>query len=937
MKKFLFFLVFIQSITYGQIKNNPDHEPPVIVNYYTEVLGFEICTNEITVSDATNFRPGDTVLMIQMKGAIIDTTNTAAFGTILDYGNAGNYEFNYISQKSGNTLKFLNRLTRSYDIPEGVVQLVRVPKFKNGYFIGGLTCPEWDGKTGGVLALFSTFTLTSEESLTVTGKGFRGANGYNSTYSTTNCGQNDYYYPFSSQYAALKGESIGNFSQSKIKGKGNYGGGGGGGNSQNSGGGGGANAGTGGNGGYQTDSCNNAPFNNGGIGGRSLQYNSNGNKIFMGSGAGSGHIDNAGTFVPGGGNGGGIIIVIADTIDILIGIHNHYIEANGNSANLCGSSNCSDGNGGGGAGGTILVSYAKIAGVLDIEAKGGNGANSIASIIPGGRTGPGGGGGGGVVYTNGINFPVNVTFNINGGIAGVVEQDANNPWGATAGAPGTNFFNWVPPINTILFTSNIDSVRIKDSVNYCNSIQFNGLGYTNRFPVASWYWDFGDGTVGNSQNPLHDFNAVANYNVKLIVTDVNGCKDSITKTINTAGVMLAEAGNDTTLCVSGQTSIALNGYGTGNYLWSPAAVLNNNTIQNPIATINTSTKFYLTTSNGLGCSALDSVTITVNQNPIVKTLADTAICKNANLVLTTFGATNYVWSPGVYVNDSIIASPQFIDSVSRILIVTGTSINGCKASDTINVNVKTPVTFNAPQGKTICKGESVQLNGNNSNAFQYAWTPTFYLNNPNIKNPVANPLLTTVYTVTITDKTCNYDSSFQVNVFVLPIPLISVSKSNDINCNKPFAQLNANGSFVYSWTPNYALNNNMIANPIANPTSSTTYYVIATDITGCKSTDSIRVLVNFGNDGILLPNSFTPNNDGVNDCFGIKYYREVQNLDFIIYNRFGNIVFETHTESNCWDGYIKGQPAEPGTYMYFIKAKTLCGDVIKKGTVLLLR
>lgn len=922
----------MSNFTYSQV-NRPQHDPPETINKYAAALSFDICTNSITVADAAGFGPGDTVLIIQMKGAIIDTSNTPAFGTILDYGNAGNYEFNFISQRSGNVLSLKNKLTRTYDIPNGVVQLVRVPKYKSGYFSGGLTCNIWDGAKGGIVAVYSSISLTSVEDIYVTGRGFRGAAGFNAAYSAGTCAQNNFYYPATSDYAALRGESIGTVSPNLIKGKGNIAGGGGGGNSHNSGGGGGGNGGAGGHGGYQSDSCNATPLNNGGVGGAALSYNSTVNKIFMGGGGGAGHIDNAGVTVPGGGNGGGIIIIITEALEMF----EELIHANGEDAGICGAPNCNDGNGAGGAGGTILLIYTSIAGNLILETTGGKGADMYGSVTPGGRAGPGGGGGGGVTFLTGSSFPVNVTPIASGGLNGVIQQDGNNAWGATAGSDGIAMFDLVLPWDTVFFKPNIDSVRIQNSVNYCNNIQFNGSGFTNTYPVASWQWDFGDGGNANTQNPVHNYNAVGNYNVKLIVTDINGCKDSITTSVNTNGSMLADAGTDTAFCASGQTLIALNGNGTGNYSWSPAAVLNNSTLQNPLATIDTTTKFYLTLSNGTGCSAVDSVTITVNKNPVVKTLKDTSICKNGTLILTTTGASSYNWSPGIYVSDSTIASPQYIDTGSHTLFVTGTGLNGCMAKDTINISVKNRTTFIAPESKTICKGAFVQLNGNNGNAFQYTWSPASYLNNAGIIDPVANPPFSFAYTLRVYDKICRNDSSFIVNVLVLPVPVVSATKSNDLNCNKPFAQLNASGASNYTWAPAYALSNDSIANPVANPAFTTTYYVYATDSTICVGTDSITIVADFKNHGLILPNSFTPNNDGLNDCFGIKYYRDVQNLEFIIYNRYGIAVFKTSNAAACWDGNYKGKPASPGNYVYFIKAKTLCGEVLIKESIMLIR
>ena len=933
MRKILFILL-IGNSAFGQV-NKPHHVPPIIINDYAQVLNYNICTNAITVDDATAYKIGDTVLLIQMKGAVIDTSNTSAFGTVLDYKNAGNYEFNYISQKSGNILKFKNYLTRSYDIANGAVQLVRVPYYDTAFFIGGLTCMAWDGTKGGILAIITTHGLDVNDFIDVSGLGFRPGEGYNSTLPSPNCFENNYNDFATNQLAAFKGESIVSLSQNTIKGKGSPASGGGGGLSHNSGGGGGANVGAGGFGGYQSDTCGSAPFDNRGIGGKGLAYSATASKIFMGGGGGAGHADNTDPTVkpPSGGAGGGIIIILTDTLYM----HSYEIFANGGSAERCYSPDCNDGMGGGGGGGTVLLSANKIDDVLGILTSGGDGAHVLAPTTPGGKVGPGGGGGGGAFFLNASSMPLNITVQNNGGANGIIAASGGNAWGATPGSSGANYFNLVLPFDNVLFVPNIDSVRIKDSVVYCNNVDLKGFGYTNSYPVSSWQWDFGDGATANTQNTSHNYGSIGAYPVKLIVTDINGCKDSITKSVQTFGPMLAEAGLDTSFCASGPVSVRLNGSGTGNYSWSPAAYLNNPNISNPIATISSTTKFYLTMTNGTGCSAVDSVTVTINANPAVRTLKDTSICKGSTLILTTTGASSYAWSPGASVSDSSIASPRFIDTVSRVLIVTGTGANGCSAKDTILVNVKTAKIFLAPLDKSFCFGKSVQLDGRNGNNVQYLWSPSTYLSNPNIVDPIADPPFSTIYSVKVTDNVCNYDSSFSVLVTVYPLPALVASSSNDINCYLPYSKLNASGALGYLWTPAATLSSNSIHNPIANPTVTTTYFVTGINNNGCVAKDSVTVVIDFSFGVISLPNSFTPNGDRVNDCFGIKYHRDVKDLIFIIYNRYGAKVFETKNADECWNGYHKGQPADAGNYVYYLSAKTLCGDLIKKGNILLIR
>jgi len=86
-----------------------------------------------------------------------------------------------------------------------------------------------------------------------------------------------------------------------------------------------------------------------------------------------------------------------------------------------------------------------------------------------------------------------------------------------------------------------------------------------------------------------------------------------------------------------------------------------------------------------------------------------------------------------------------------------------------------------------------------------------------------------------------------------------------------------------------------------------------------------------------VPSSFSPNNDGLNDCFGVPYWGNVSEFSFMIYNRYGFVVFETNNPSNCWDGRFKGQNQSAGAYIYYIKANGPCGPVSRQGTVMLIR
>jgi gliding motility-associated-like protein len=987
----------------------------VIINAYTPVLALNPCNNTLTVEDGTAYNVGDTVLLIQMKGAVIDSTNTAASGTVTDYKNSGNYEYNYVKSKTGNAIELKNALTRQYDIPVGKVQLIRVPYYTDLTTTDTLTCLPWDGSKGGVLVFNVQNTLTLGADLNVSGKGFKGGVGYNPGNASLTCNQNNYNYTINTLLAAQKGESITSISNNIICGKGNLAGGGGGGLGHNSGGGGGGNGGPGGFGGYQLDNCGGAPFDNRGIGGSQLAYSTASNRIFMGSGGGAGHADNPGNTPPAGGNGAGIIIVNADKIQA----NSKKIIANGDNGLACSapSPNCHDAMGGGGAGGTVLLSVNQYLDNSVVENKGGKGADVVTgNIAAAGRIGPGGGGGGGLAFLKSVGLPTNLAITNTGGLNGVLTQDGNNPWGAMPGTAGQNLFNLVLPIDNVPFKTNIDSVRIKDSLLNCNGFDFKGLAYTNTAPIANWQWYFGDGGQAATQNTSHAYAAAGLYTVKLIVTDINGCTDSTSTDVNALPGVNAEAGPDTSICTNGTVSVTLNGTAVGGpYLWSPAIYLNNPNIQNPIATISSTTTFYLNVTGSASCTSIDSVTIYINPLPLVNTRPDTAICHSSPLVLNTISnAVSYQWSPAVYVSNPNIASPNYIDNFSHRVYVTGTSALGCKATDSLDVTVNPlpivqtiadttlcqsvsitltttgaqtyswtpatglsnpaiaspvfngnngqtytvtgtdangckntdlviisvilPGTFKAPPAFTICQKQSVQLDGNNGNQVSYLWSPATYLSNATIINPLANPPQTTVYTLVVTDNRCGYDSTFTTLLTVVPAPVINARKSNDIDCAFKSATLFASGGNQYVWSPATGLSNPNISSPLATPINTQTYTVLVTNITGCSNTDSVTIFIKKAASlARYMPNAFTPDGNGINDCYGLKNWMYIQKLQFFIFNRYGEQVFAASNPNTCWDGMYKGKPALAGTYVYVIKAQTDCGTEEQKGSFILMR
>ena len=211
------------------------------------------CLNQIEVGDASDFSVGDKALIVQLKGATIDETNTASGGTITDLGNAGNYEFFDIGSISGNTILPVTPLKNNYD-SSGQLQLIRVPVYPGDVNITSeLQAQPWDDVTGegGVIALFVEGTLTLSANINASGSGFIGVE-MNVNGTPDNCSINpnvQYNLPASNTDSWFKGGGVAVASTNNEKGRSPLGNGGGSGVSGDSGGGGGANYGAGGNGG----------------------------------------------------------------------------------------------------------------------------------------------------------------------------------------------------------------------------------------------------------------------------------------------------------------------------------------------------------------------------------------------------------------------------------------------------------------------------------------------------------------------------------------------------------------------------------------------------------------------------------------------------------------------------------------------------------------
>jgi gliding motility-associated-like protein len=184
------------------------------------------------------------------------------------------------------------------------------------------------------------------------------------------------------------------------------------------------------------------------------------------------------------------------------------------------------------------------------------------------------------------------------------------------------------------------------------------------------------------------------------------------------------------------------------------------------------------------------------------------------------------------------------------------------------------------------------------------------------------------------------------SVLITVIPSVQVFAGRDtaVVKNQPLqlmAKVNFDNGINYLWTPSTGLSNTSIADPIAllnNNADSIKYKVRATIPEGCFGEDEIIVRVFRTNPDIFVPTAFTPNKDGKNDilkpiCVGISQ------LDYFrIYNRWGQLLFETKETERGWDGSVNGTEQSSGTFVFMVRGTDFTGKIINKnGTVVLIR
>ena len=339
--------------------------------------------------------------------------------------------------------------------------------------------------------------------------------------------------------------------------------------------------------------------------------------------------------------------------------------------------------------------------------------------------------------------------------------------------------------------------------------------------------------------------------------------------------------------------------------------------------------------NSAQCRVVSAViTIIKGIKPVTTVLTTSPVCDGGPVTFTATGGTSYTWyrEAGELGKENPFTIPVIDFTLSGKIYVRVESAEGCFHFDSAILQILPKPTASVSfDNAVICTGRNIRLGA--GGGISYKWAPVNGLSQADIADPIASPVSSTVYVVTVTgSNTCIDTASVKVDV----IENIKADAGADkIIIKGETVQLkNTTGEGFYSWSPNTYLDNATAQQPFASPVEDIDYVLTVTSVAGCNTDmDTVHVLV--FND-IYVPNAFSPDGNGNNDTWNIPALAAFPNFELYVYNRIGGLVYQCKNNFIPWDGYYKGEPLASGAYVYFIKLNN-AKKMILKGNLILIR
>lgn len=496
------------------------------------------------------------------------------------------------------------------------------------------------------------------------------------------------------------------------------------------------------------------------------------------------------------------------------------------------------------------------------------------------------------------------------------------------------------------------------------NISFTDASVPNSGNIIKWTWNLGDGTVlvNNANTTVtHNYAATGTYNVTLVTETDKGCTSSIFSSpvvispLPQAGFTVpANCLTDPFSTFTDTSSISDGSQGSFTYNWNfgdqnaNGSNPNTSTVKNPThkytATGTYSVTLTVTSSNGCQATAVQPFTLngTVPQS-VFTVNGGTDHCSNKVVAITnnsTVDVGNIVkleifWDdsndptnktiinyppPGAVYNHSY---PEFSTPASKNYSIRVVAYSGdnCLHTSFQSLNLKaTPlIVFDTIPGVCADAASFQVTQASVSNLTGTAFYSGNNISSTGLFDPVTAGAGT--HTVRYTFNADNGCSNFRERtISVFPVPTVNAGPDLFV-LEGGSAVIAGSGSGIglsYLWSPAAGLNNAAIAQPTVVPSNDITYTLTVTSSDGCIASDAVVINVL---KMPLIPNTFSPNGDGIHDRWEIKYLESYPGATVEIFNRYGQLVFRSVGYPVPWDGKYKGNDLPAGTYYYIINPK----------------
>ncbi|MBN8703581.1 MAG: gliding motility-associated C-terminal domain-containing protein, partial [Bacteroidetes bacterium] len=382
----------------------------------------------------------------------------------------------------------------------------------------------------------------------------------------------------------------------------------------------------------------------------------------------------------------------------------------------------------------------------------------------------------------------------------------------------------------------------------------------------------------------------------------------------------------TQICPGGNTTLTASG--AASYTWSPNTNISSTTGAVITFSPSSSTVYSVTALSSNSCAVTSTVAITVS-SPTVSVLGNTSVCIGSSSTLSGSGASQYIWATpsGTTSGATLTISPT---SGSTYTLV-GINAGGCLDMLQFPISALPTPTITASTDTTICEGKTVSLSAFGASSYQWS-------TGANTTTISVTPTTTTTYTVGGQNASI-CEGIETVVVTVNPAPTASAGPNTTVLTGGSTI-LNGSGGGTYLWSPSVSLSCTNCQNPTATPLVTTVYTVTVTDVSGCSSISTVTVTIEIdcNKKELFMPNAFSPNKDKQNDTYEIKGYECFSEFIFIIYNRWGEKVFETITGKEKWDGTYQEKELDTQAFAYKFIGTTKAGEKVEKtGTLSLIK